>query len=272
MTYRNMPVAVGGSSYLPAQSVSVNYSTSSSPNRRLGVDIDQNDQLRFARDLNCNINLDFILHEGYQETAYSFLSEATNLTGAADYSMSIGGNSFTNCFLDGYSVSVKPFEPVVVSASFTSYNASSANINKASEVSALNTALDSNQIVYGHTCDVLGNGGAVLERDVLSDISYKKNYNRSPIYTLGASGVSSHLIDGAEAVMSFGSTGLNSLINFDGTKLIGSFAVELKDAAGHSISHFPDLTMPAGSTVTAQSYNVGGGTLMTNATITHVIL
>ncbi len=273
MTYRNMPVAVGGSDYLPAQSVSVDYSTSFESNRKLGSSIDQNDQLRFVGDAPCSISLSFVLHEGYQENAYEFLSDADNQTGSFGFGMMIGGNSFSDCFLDDYSVSVRPFEPVTVSAKFTSYGPSTAAITSANESSALNTALDSNQIVYGHTCPVLGNGGAVLERDILSDINYKRNYNRTPIYTLGASAASSHLVDGAEAVMTLEATGLKSLINYDGTKLIGSFAVELKDAAGHSISHFSDLTMPAGSTVTAQSYNVGGGdTLVTNTTITHVIL
>lgn len=268
-----MPVAVGGSSYLPAQSVSVDFSTSFEANRKLGASVDQNDQLRFVGDAPCKISLNFILHEGYAEDAYEFLSDTDNQTGAFGFGILIGGNSFSDCYLDNYDVTVRPFEPVTVGASFTSYNPSTAAITSAAESSALNTALDSNQIVYGHTCPVLGNGGAVLERDILSNINYKRNYNRTPIYTLGASDASSQLVDGAESVMTLEATGLKSLINYDGTKLIGGFAVELKDAAGHSISHFSDLTMPAGSTVTAQSYNVGGGdTLVTNTTITDVIL
>ncbi len=273
MTYRNMPVAVGGSDYLPAQSVSVDYSTSFESNRKLGSSIDQNDQLRFVGDAPCSISLSFVLHEGYQENAYEFLSDADNQTGSFGFGMMIGGNSFSDCFLDDYSVSVRPFEPVTVSAKFTSYDPSTAAITSASEQTSLNTALDSNQIVYGHTCSVLGNGGSVLNTDVLSDISYKKNYNRSPVYTLGASAASSHLVDGAEAVMTIESTGLNSLINYDGTKLTSFFTIDLSDSAGQSITNFGNITMPSGSSVTAQSYNVAGGdTLAANATITHVIL
>ena len=273
MTYRNMPVAVGGSSYLPAQSVSVDYSTSFEANRKLGSSIDQNDQLRFVGDAPCSISLSFVLHEGYEETAYEFLNDTDNQTGSFGFGVNIGGNSFTNCFLDDYSVSVRPFEPVTVSAKLTSYTPSTAAITSANEQTSLNTALDSNKIVYGHTCSVLGNGGSVLNTDVLSDISYKKNYNRSPVYTLGASAASSHLVDGAEAVMTIESTGLNSLINYDGTKLQGFFTLALFDSAGQSITDFPNVSMPSGSSVTAQSYNVAGGdTLAANATITHVIL
>jgi hypothetical protein len=268
-----MPVSVGGVSILPAQSVSVDYSTSFEANRKLGSSIDQNDQLRFVGDAPCSISLSFVLFEGFDEAAYEFLSDNVNLTGSLGYTVDIGGNSFSNSFLDDYSVSVRPFEPVTVSAKFTSYTPSTAAITSANEETSLNTNMSGNQIVYGHTCSVLGNGGSVLNTDVLSDISYKKNYNRSPVYTLGASAASSHLVDGAEAVMTIESTGLNSLINYDGTKLTSFFTIALFDSADQSITDFPNIAMPSGSSVTAQSYNVAGGdTLAANATITHVIL
>ena len=73
--------------------------------------------------------------------------------------------------------------------------------------------------------------------------------------------------------MTIESTGLNSLINYDGTKLQGFFTLALFDSADQSITDFPNASMPSGSSVTAQSYNVAGGdTLAANATITHVIL
>ena len=90
---------------------------------------------------------------------------------------------------------------------------------------------------------------------------------------MGASAASSHLVDGAEAVMTIESTGLNSLINYDGTKLTSYFTIDLSDSASQSITNFGNITMPSGSSATAQSYNVAGGdTLAANATITHVIL
>ena len=72
------------------------------------------------------------------------------------------------------------------------------------------------------------------------------------------------------------STGLNSLIDFSGSKLGGSFGVLLNDIQNSGVHYDSadfDLTVSAGAHVIEEGYSVNGGeTLVTKATIKEVIL
>ena len=106
---------------------------------------------------------------------------------------------------------------------------------------------------------------------VQSQINYKKQFSRTPIYTLGSINATNMLLDGVESEMSITSTGLGNLIDFNGTELSSNVTVNVLNVDGAST--IPALTMTAGATVLTQGYNVNGGdTLSASATIKEINL
>jgi len=61
MTYRNMAVKVDGGSPILGTSVSVDMTTKNQINRQLAANIDADDQLRFDGDMDCKINVNFVV-------------------------------------------------------------------------------------------------------------------------------------------------------------------------------------------------------------------
>jgi hypothetical protein len=135
--------------------------------------------------------------------------------------------------------------------------------------------LDSDIIVYGHTCVV--NDSADVLGQVQSQINFNRTYNRTPIYGLGSVNASSMLLDGVEEEISISSTGLNTLIGFSGEKLTSLLQVDLKMQGGVGIgTQSPIVNLikfPAGARVLTESYSAQGGeVIQTTATIKQVKL
>ena len=269
-----MAVKVDGGSPILGTSVSVDMTTKNQINRQLAANIDADDQLRFDGDMDCKINVNFVVRSndgGYG--GLDFLLDEYNLTGQRQFVVGVGGVSYNKCFVDNYSLTVKPFEPVVGSVTFSSYTHPSTLAGATDET--VNDDLSTNDVIYGHTCSLV-NAGNVVSADVVNNISYNKTYSRTPVYTLGSSQATSQLIDAVEVDMNVDSTGLNSLINISGSKLADNFGVELFDVDGSGIvnnSNNFHLTVSAGAHVISEGYSVNGGdTLVTKATIKEVIL
>ncbi len=276
MTYRNMAVKVDGGSAVLGTRVGVDFSTKNEVKRQLAANIsDADDQLRFNGDVDCKISMDFLLRSdaGSYEGLYH-LFDNYHGTGASGMVLDIGGNEYSGCFIDSFSLTVKPFEPVVGSASFSCYSPSTTVLAGISDDS-INDDLDTQNIIYGHNC-TLQNAGNVVAANVVDNLSYNKTYSRTPVYTLGSQQATSHLVDGVEVEMNVQSTGLNSLIDFSGDKLANFFGVSLQDSSSIGLNYGGvdfDLLVNAGAHVVAEGYSVdGGGTLVTKATIKEVIL
>lgn len=275
MTYRNMVVKVDGGDPIIGTRVGVDFSTKNQVKRQLAANIDANDQLRFNGDLDCKISVDFLVRSSdLSYDGLNFLSDLYNGTGENTMLVSVGGNDYNECYIDSFNVSVKPFEPVAASVTFSSYNPSSAAL--AGEIDGnTDTLLGGNDFIYGHTCS-LSNAGNVVAANLINSLTYNKTYSRTPVYTLGSQQATSQLIDGVEVDMNVESTGLNSLIDFSGSKLGSTFGVLLEDIQNsgvHYDSNDFDLTVSAGAHVVAEGYSMdGGGTLVTKATIKEVIL
>lgn len=275
MTYRNVAVKVDGGSPILATRVGVDFSTKNEVKRKLGSNVDSDDQLRFNGDLDSKISVDFIVRSsdgGYG--GVDFLLDEYHATGKNHVVIEVGGNSYNQCFIDSFSLTIKPFEPVVGSATFTSYQHPTAAL-AGSTSTDVDADLDTADIIYGHTCS-LSNAGDVVSANIVDNLTYSKTYSRTPVYTLGSSQATSQLIDAVEVDMSVQSTGLNSLIGFSGSKLTGDFGVLLEDVSNSGVvysSNDFDLTVSSGAHVVAEGYSVdGGGTLVTKATIKEVIL
>ena len=275
MTYRNMAVVLDGSEPILATKVGVDFSTKNQAKRQLGANIDAGDQLRFNGDVDCKIGLDFLVSttdDGGNDFV-NFLFDSFHNTGQNSMSLNIGGNQYQSCFIDSFSLTVRPFETVMGNATFSSYDPSDSVLTGANTL--LDVHLATEDVVYGHNC-LLSGAGNVVASDIINELSYTKTYSRTPIYTLGSQQATSQIVDGVEVDMNVQSTGLNQLINFSGNKLSSDFGIGLRDAAGdgltYSSSNF-DLIVNSGAHVVAEGYSVdGGGTLVTKATIKEVIL
>ena len=273
MTYRNMPVAVDAGNPILATKVRVDFSTKNQIKRQLGANIsDADDQLRFNGDVDCKISLDFVLQTNLLNDR--FLFDSYHNTGQNSMSVDIGGNQYQSCFIDSFSLTVRPFEPVMGSVTFSSYNPDSAALEGFID-DGVDTDLNTTDIIYGHNC-LLSGASNVVASDIINDLSYNKTYSRTPIYTLGSQQATSQIVDGVEVDMNVQSTGLNQLIDFSGNKLVSDFGVGIQDVSSDGIGLFGnnlELIVNSGAHVVTEGYSVdGGGTLVTKATIKEVIL
>lgn len=282
MTYRNMGVAVIPHTVvsgfdlplfqLLATKVGVDFSTKNQIKRQLGANIDAGDQLRFNGDVDCKINVDFLLQTSGLNM-YTFLFDSNHNTGQSPMKLFVGGNEYSSCFIDNFNFTVRPFEPVMGSATFSSYDPSDSALVGTGDT--VDSHLATKEVVYGHNC-LLSGAGNVVASNIINDFSYTKTYSRTPIYTLGSQQATSQIVDGVEVDMNVQSTGLNQLIDFSGNKLVSDFGVGIQDVSSDGIGLFGnnlELIVNSGAHVVAEGYSVdGGGTLVTKATIKEVIL
>ena len=281
--YSEFPVYIGqvgigtvptdASSYLPATQASVSYNTSSSVRRKLGKNVDASDQFTFDNALSADISFSCLLQSG-MVSGLDFLLDANQDNFVT---MILGSGIYNKCYAKDVSLSVSPFEPVILQAIFVSLDpAVGGTITGDTDAYGGGVPpLDTDLIVYGHTCSV--NDNADVLGQVQSQINFNRTYTRTPIYGLGSVNASSMLLDGVEEEISVSSTGLNTLINFSGEKLTTLLEVNLgiQGAVGIGTTSPTDdlIKFPAGARVLTQSYSAQGGeTVQTTATIKQVKL
>ena len=263
----DVPNEVNG--YIPATQLNVSYSTSSSARRKLGKSVDSSDQFTFDSALSADISVSCLLQSG-MVSGLDFLLDANQ----DDFvTMKLGSGIYNQCYVKDVSLSISPFEPVVLSANFVSLDpAVGGTITGDTDAYRGEfPPLDTDIIVYGHTCSV--NDSANVLGQVQSQINFNRSYSRTPIYGLGSVNASSMLLDGVEEEISVSSTGLNSLIGFSGEKLNNTLQVDLKYLGDNTplINNF--IKFPAGARVLTESYSAQGGeVIQTTATIKQVKL
>lgn len=285
LPYSEFPVYIGqvgvGSSapnevndYVPATQLNVSYSTSSSARRKLGKSVDSSDQFTFGGALSADISVSCLLQSG-MVSGLDFLLDANQ----DDFvNIKLGSGIYNQCYVKDVSLSISPFEPVVLSANFVSLDPAVGGsiTGDGNAYGGQEPPLESDGIVYGHTCSI-SDADDVLGQ-VQSQINFNRTYTRTPIYGLGSVNASSMLLDGVEEEISVSSTGLNTLIGFSGEKLTSNLQVSLKFKDGASSvglgTQTDDLIkFPAGARVLTESYSAqGGAAIQTTATIKQVKL
>ena len=286
LSYVNFPIYVGSANtssitypaeqttFLPSTTVSVGYGASAAPNRTLGKSVAQDDQFKFGAPLNASISFQMLLHDELppNETGYSFLSGQSG----DFFPVQIGSGVFKKCYLRDYTVNIQPYTPVTVDVNFVSLDPPTGQQisgDPAPYQNAFGTdpPFDGNKFVYGHTCavqnmtDVVGN--------VQSSITYRKNFTRTPTYTLGSVNATDMLLDSIETETTITSTGLENLIDFSGDETTNDLTIALDNIEGDSIRFFTGIVVGAGARVLNESYNVvGGDTLQTSATLREILL
>jgi hypothetical protein len=306
MTYKNFPVYIGYGNrefvsdwgfhrdfMLYANNVSINYVSASLPNRRLGANIDKDNQYVYTSDSSCSIGLDFNFYsypkKGVDgQNVYGFLMDGAeyngnilgNGTGVNYFPIRIGENIYNSCFIESYTVQASAFAPLKVSASFKCYDPPEEGPTEQEgyvNFDSYNDSMSGRSVITSNTCQLSGVYDDVVYGDVVPSISFSKRYSRTPVYTLGSSSPTSFLINAVESQMQIQSTGLSNFSDYKGIKLEGAIALIVKDIDGNKI--LPEynggfeFAANSGAKVNAYNYTVeGGDVIKSSATINEVVL
>jgi len=279
LLYSEVPVYVGAanattitesSAYVPVLDANVNFGAQLVGKRFLGQSVTSTDQFKTAGPREVSISINAIL-DPFADSAFAFAKSSNQ---DAFFPIRIGNNTYQQCFLSDFSLSVNNFAPVTMNANFVSLSPpTGGNVSgDASPYGGSTIPFDPDDIVYGYTCSLLNADQAV--GNVQYTLNYKKTFNRTPVYNLGAANASSMLLDSIESEMSIESTGLNSLIDFSGNSMSSNVVLTLNNIDGDGLStNLPSVTMAIGSRVTTESYSIAGNdTVNTRATIKQIDL
>ena len=286
LSYTNTPVYIGqintsavntgftgAVDYIPATRASVDFSSSSNPKRNLGVDVVSTDQFTVDQALSANISVDSFLHPDLEE-GFRYLS-GTAAAQDAFVPIQIGENVYKKCYPQNISISVEPYLPAKITASFISLDPPTGTKLSGDSRSLLQTygyPLSGDNFVYGHTCSVTNADDVV--GNVQSQINFTRSYNRTPVYGIGSPSPTSMLLDGIEEDMSITSTGLQNFINLSGETLGSAVSVTLQDSDDQINSLISSIIeMPVGARVVSQSAGISeGDTASTTVTIKNIKL
>ena len=279
LLYSEVPVYVGAanattitesSAYVPVLDANVNFGSQLVGKRFLGQSVTSTDQFKTAGPREVSISINAIL-DPFADSAFAFAKSSNQ---DAFFPIRIGNNTYQDCFLSDFSLSVDNFAPVTIDANFVSLSPpTGGNVSgDASPYGRGTIPFDPDDIVYGYTCSLSNATQAV--GNVQYRVSYKKSFSRTPVYTLGAANATSMLLNGVESEMSIESTGLNSLIDFSGGAISSDVTLGLNNIDGDGIStNLANVVMVNGSKVVTQSYSIAGSdTVNTRATIKQIDL
>ena len=280
--YDNIPVYVGeadddiGSSvedgvgrFIFASQYSVAHSVSvSKVNRlnRLGSNC-VSDGMVPSNDDRCEIDIEFfLLNIDGNEESYSFLLDSYNGTGQSSFPIRVGANIYKKCFLDNYSVRVRPFEPVRVRAKFEcidfpeneDFNNNTNSINN-----NYNNLMSSNNVVYSYSSTISGVSGEILNSELITDFSYDKKYNRELVKKIGIDCNSAKsFVEDVEIEANIESTGFKSFMSRGGDRIQSDILFVPRDVDGDPISTINEdiqFLIPSGTLIVSQEHNAQGG-------------
>ena len=132
--------------YIPAQNISVDYQAQNDASRLLGVDIDKNRQFTNGAALQAKISFNSYVNT---ETSGA-LNTVLDSSGDNFYSIRFGNNIYSGCYLNNYDVSVEPFKPVGLSASYTVNDAPALNSNREQFVTIIEPG-SRNELLYSES-------------------------------------------------------------------------------------------------------------------------
>lgn len=132
--------------YIPAQNISVDYQAQNDALRMLGVNIDQNDQFTNGAALQAKISFNSYVNT---ETSGA-LNTVLDSSGDNFYSIRFGNNIYSGCYLSDYGISVEPFKPIGLNASYVVNNAPALNSNKDQYIT-VTTPASRNELLYSES-------------------------------------------------------------------------------------------------------------------------
>lgn len=291
MTYTNFPVYIGRANsfvnkrnldivnyMILANKVSLNVSTSRVTRRKLGVWVDEEEQFSYNSQQTVTINVEFNLKPNIKpggvtrDRVYSFLYDdeyiSGNLKGNNNgqnfFPIKIGNMPFNRCFLESYSIQIQPNSPVKVNASFVSLGYAGYITEPDNELpyELYDKDQDGKDLIYGNTCELIGDFSQLVTEDIFSAITYNKTFQRENLYQPNQDRSTKNKIESLTASLSIDAIDLKNIVFNRGIKLNNDLVISFKNNKGERILEDLnpyELRIKSGAKVNQNSFEVSAG-------------
>jgi len=270
ISYNNTPIIAsspfGTSYYAAATNVSISVQNRLEASRVLASN--QNNNFRIGGELSSKISVTFAAsNKSKGSDSWNFASGVLrDLTGQSGTNIIIGGNTFSGCYLDGASLDIAPFAPVMVSADFTCLNPPTGSLFSGSGSGFSDDLTDS--IAYGFYT-VVTNGTEFSDSNRES-ISYKINCDRSYTTSIGRTSPNNTFLNGVEKELTIRCHNIARYINYSGYG--GIINIDPKNVSGQSIMS-GGFGMSANCKLVSQNISAQeGDVLMADISLREVVL
>jgi hypothetical protein len=277
LRYENVPVSmprldVVGKRYIaPASSVSIAHSAKLNSQRTLAPNTFP--EMRVAGNTDTKITLSFPLCNKFggddvSLDSYNFGSGIfANLTGTGNTDLTIGGRTFSGCYLDSLSIEIAPFQAATMSTSFTCTDAPTG-LAMISGLATGETGM-TNKFAYGHFAVL--SGADNYSDDIHSSISFSLDLKRTYSYGISKRNANIVFLDEATKQLQIKATNIKTFINESGAS--SSFSVDLKNESGEYVLPSGTLSVSSRGRLTAQNLTVSPpNILMADVTIDEALV
>jgi hypothetical protein len=214
---------VGGSDLMAANEVSINFDTSLEPRKYLGKNPISND---FAPTAPLAAKVSFSWFPLVGENANSRGVSQTGvlaLTGEFEtgHQIRVGNFLFKDCHLNSYSIQITPYQPIVFSADFNSYDVDSIEGSKFTGMANAPSLLQQNgtgayfDSLHALAVGITGNLEPLPQSKKSVQIS--ASCGRTPVYTIGYKTPERVLLNSVERTVTIEGENVGEIINFNGS-------------------------------------------------------
>jgi hypothetical protein len=246
---------VTGKSYIaPANSVSISHGAKTNAYRTLAPNTFP--EMRVGGSTDTKITIAFPLCNKFANNvssadSYNFGSGVfANLTGTGNTNITIGGRTFSGCYLDSLSIDIAPFQAATMSTSFTCTNPPTG-LTMISGLSTGETGM-TNKFAYGHFAAV--SGADNYSSSILSSVSFSLDLKRTYSYALSKRNANVVFLDEAVKQLQIKATNIKTFINESGAS--SSFSVDLKNELGEYVLPSGTLSTSSRGKLNAQNMTI----------------
>mgnify|MGYP000857273820 CR=1 FL=1 len=246
---------VTGKSYIaPANSVSISHGAKINAYRTLAAN--SLPEMRIGGNTDTKITVSFPLCNKFANNvssgdSYNFGSGVfANLTGTGNTNITIGGRTFSGCYLDSLSIDIAPFQAATMSTSFTCTNPPTG-LTMISGLSTGETGM-TNKFAYGHFAAV--SGADNYSSSILSSVSFSLDLKRTYSYALSKRNANVVFLDEAVKQLQIKATNIKTFINESGAS--SSFSVDLKNELGEYVLPSGTLSTSSRGKLNAQNMTI----------------
>jgi hypothetical protein len=275
--YENISVSMprndaAGRKYLaPANSVSIAHGAKLNPYRTFAAN--SVPEMRVAGSTDTKITIAFPMCNKFASDNASFDSYNfgsgifANLTGTGNTDITIGGRTFSGCYLDQLSIDIAPFQAATMSASFTCINPPTG-LTMISGQSTGQSGMN-DKFAYGHFAAI--SGADNYSDNIHSSISFSVDLKRTYSYAVAKRNAHKVFLDEANKQLQIKSTNIKTFVNESGAN--SSFSIDLKNQLGELILPSGTLSTSSRGVVNAQNLSISPpNILMADVTIDEILI
>jgi hypothetical protein len=262
--YRNVPVRVSkangaaGFYYAPASSITVSMQNKLEASRVLGVV--QPNNFRIGGEINTKIGISFVacnrVKDSDSNSTYNLASGVlVDLTGFSGTTIYVGGNVYNSCYLEGVSVEIVPFAPLVISADFACMDSPEGESFVVGDFGITEDL--NNYVAYGYNTQITN--GTNLSDSSRESISYKISCGRSYTASIGQINPNNVFLNSIDKELTIKSHNIGKFIDYSGYGEMISF--NPKNNLGVSIVG-GGFGMSANCKIIAQNLTMGDGDIL----------